>query len=160
MTYDNNLFLLIRAIPEAIGTVCLALVLIKKPAPLKAIFLTGTIAGIIIFLIRILPFKFGVHLPIFLIILILMLNYSFKINNLLRNSAGALGAIICLTIFEWLTVPLLSYLFNISLENLKDAGDLIIFAFGLPSLFLLLLVAFGGYLLLLRKENKDHALDQ
>lgn len=71
---QNWHYQLLGTIPEAIATVALGTALVKEKYTWKQITLAGLIIGVISFFLQQTPIKYGVHIPLGIIVFILTLN--------------------------------------------------------------------------------------
>jgi hypothetical protein len=139
MVFTNNWYLLVRALPELYALIGLVVVFSKAKTTTGRILALGLTGGLLAFLIRLIPVKFGI--PTFLIIIMMTFLSRFVLNISYKAAlSGVLFSFIILVALEWLTVKTLFPLFHISLEQAMAASDRLKFLLGLPNLVLLYVV--------------------
>lgn len=130
--------LVLRTIPEGIILILAAYVFLNTKIDKNKILLSGTILGIITYLVRLLPIDFGVHTIIIIIGNILLLVNINKINLFSSISASLLSMFI-LVICDLINFYFIVNMLNISFEQISN-NILIKTLWGLPSLILYLAI--------------------
>lgn len=141
LIFDVWYYHLLRIIPEAIATVALGTALIKEQYNLKQISLTGLIIGIINFTLQRSPIKYGVHIPLGIIVFMLTLSLVLKIN-VLKSAIAALLSFMVLVLIEWFTLVVQTRLLGFSEEQILSGTDLSKILFSLPPLIIVIVLAF------------------
>lgn len=131
---------LLRLIPETITMVALGTGLVKEKYNLKQISLAGAVIGVISFLLQQFPIKYGVHIPIGIIIFMLALNLLLKLN-ILKSAAAALLSFIVLVFTEWLAVMLQTRLLGYSEEQILGGSDPFKLLLSMPPLLIFIVLA-------------------
>lgn len=121
------LLLFLRAIPEGILGFYAVYVFSGERVNYKRLLLSGILFGIITYLVRFLPIKFGVHTILSLIFFILL---ALQVNriNLIKAVTSCILYIVILFIAEAVTYPLIASLMGVSLESLsQDPGKIVLY---------------------------------
>jgi len=134
---------LIRAIPEAIGTVLLTLAVIKERRDVKSVLLVSSLCGLVAFTMRMLPLKFGIHALITLVIQTFIMNIVFKIK-VQKIFKGLLVSLITLTLVELGGMLCMEYILKLDPQDVYSGPVTTIIA-GLPSIVILYLMSFAVY---------------
>lgn len=137
---QNWCYQLLGMIPESIAMVALGTALIKEKYTWKQISLTGLLIGIIGFILQQLPIKYGVHIPLGIMIFILILNLVLKLN-ILKSTTAAILSFIAVIVIEALMFILLVKVLGYSEEMLFEGSDLKRFLASLLPLCCLILFA-------------------
>lgn len=140
MLFEHWYFNLLRLIPETIAMVALGTALVKEKYNYKQISLAGIIICAISFLLQQFPIKYGVHIPIGIIVFMLTLNLILKLN-ILKSAAAALLSFIVLVFSEWLAVVVQTRLFFYSEEQILGGSDLSKLLLSMPPLLLFIIIA-------------------
>ena len=135
--------LFLQHIPESIALVILASLFLLDKLNLKTIIPIGIIGGVFVFILRSIPFTFGFHTIIFLVLLILGYKFFYQ-KKLFKCSYAVLKSFIILCIFEIFTVFISTYLLGLNLEKIMEDPVLKSLAIT-PQIFLLYLTAFIYY---------------
>jgi hypothetical protein len=136
---NSSLLWIFQAIFETSAVTALSVVFVGKRLEWKSIFTIGFIIAVAMYLIRLLPLAFGIHLIIATVILAILLNMYQKIR-FSRCLLAALAAVLFLAVFETIGVFLLSSITGISFEQVMEDSTLKSI-FGLPHILLLFLLA-------------------
>lgn len=72
---------LLQGIPETAGVIALSLALLRVPLRWKRIIAAGTLLALILFAVRSLPFTFGLHLIVGLLLLVIAINKTTNIST-------------------------------------------------------------------------------
>ncbi|HPU00354.1 MAG: hypothetical protein GX890_02725 [Firmicutes bacterium] len=140
MIFDNWYYHLLRIIPEAIATVALGTALIKEKYSLKQISIAGFIVGIINFILQRSPIKYGVHIPLGIIVFVLTLSLVLKLS-VLKSAIAALLSFMILVLAEWITLLVQTRLLGFSEEQILGGTDLSKIVFSLPPIVIVLVLA-------------------
>ncbi|MDK2836182.1 MAG: hypothetical protein PWP21_959 [Thermosediminibacterales bacterium] len=138
-------FLFLRAIPEVIGIFLVGMAVIKEyeKITLRNTLIFGLSGGIIVYFIRMLPVKFGIHSIISMIIYMFILNLYLSIE-LKKSITAMISAVALLAIGEWISITLMLKITGYDL-NYMLSNDLLRLMFGLPSLAILYIFCFIKY---------------
>lgn len=131
---------LLRTIPEAIAIVALGTALIGEKYSFKQITLAGLIMGATGFILQQAPIKYGVHIPLGIIVTMLTLNILFKLK-IVKSAAAALLSFIVLVFAEWIIVIVQTRLLGYTEEQILGGTDLSRFLYSLPPLVLFIALA-------------------
>ncbi len=145
-------FPLARIILESIALVALGTGLIRERYSCWQIAAAGTGVGITNFLIQQLPIKYGVHMPLGIIVFILTLTLFLKLK-LLKSAAAVLLSFVILILIEALMMFLIINIMGYAEETVVQGSDLNKFLFSLPPLVLFMLLA-GGMQAWLRMKRR------
>lgn len=140
MLIETWYYQLLRTIPEAIAIVSLGTALIKLEYNWKRIVLAGVILGTVGFALQQIPFKYGVHVPLGIIVAMFTLSLVFKIN-MLKSATASLLSFILLVFIEWLTMLVQISLFGFSEEKILNSSELVRFSLSLPPLIIYIMLA-------------------
>ena len=91
----------IQSIPESMGIIALSLALARAPLRWGHIFIGGLLLAVISYIIRALPVTFGLHLPVMIFVLFLLI---VKLTNLTPSKT------IVVVFTSFFTLALLEYL--------------------------------------------------
>ena len=69
----NIFFFFIQSIPESMGIIALSLALARAPLRWGHIFIGGLLLAVISYIIRALPVTFGLHLPVMIFVLFVLI---------------------------------------------------------------------------------------
>ena len=145
---------LIRTIPEEFLFVLAIHAFSKTKVDLKRYILSGVVASIAAYLIRLLPIEYGVHSLLALIFLIVMVNFVNKIDIIKSIQSGIIAFIICF-VFEGLSLSFIQFILKKDL-NIVMSNSINKTLIGLPSLvFFGIVVVIYYYRFSKRKELKD-----
>lgn len=134
---------LIRAIPEAIGTTLLTLTIIEEKKSVKDVLLVSILCGISAFIMRLLPIKFGIHILITLAMQVFIMNIVFKVKIQMLFKC-VLICMIILMASEMLTIVFIQTVLKIDPKEVFANLTGILLA-GLPSVLVLYLTTFIIY---------------
>lgn len=161
MLFENWFYHLPRAIPEAIALVALGTALVKEKYTFKQIALTGSILGMVGYLLQQAPFKYGVHIPLGIIAAMFAMSLVLKLK-ILKSATAALLSFIVLVFIEWATVIVQTRVIGYSEEQIIGGSDLSRFLFSLPPLIIFIAIAILMQFRLNnavgRAENKEREL--
>jgi hypothetical protein len=152
VTFSNNWFLLLRAIPEVIAIIGLTVFFSKRTMILSKIIIAGIVGGFLALLIRLLPVKFGIHLILTIIVYLFIANIYLNVS-LKSAASGVLFSVIILLALEWFTVSVLFPFFGLSIEQALEESDIIKFLLGLPNLIIFYILFYLAYIIS-RKKNR------
>ncbi len=160
MLFENWYF----QIPVIIQSACvlaISLVIARQKVNLRHTITAGIIMGFLVFIYFHIPIEYGVHLPMGVITLILILHLYFKIDITKSFSASLLSFIILLAV-EGITTLLISFLiYGISpVEFVESTGDTEKFIAGIPSLIIILVLAVAARYWLDKKHRGDKPCSQ
>lgn len=155
MLFDAWYLHLIRIFPESIAMIALGVAFVKERVTFKILLLAGGITGSLGFILRLLPLRYGVHIPLGIIIFILTLHIVLKMN-MLKSVVATLLPFTVLTLLEYLMFLLQMKIYSIAGDALTTSGDLIKFIVSLPPLLVLVFAASIMHIRL----NKDHPHDK
>lgn len=126
-----------QGIPESVGVFFLALVLLKAKLNWKKIILFGILNALVAFVIRMLPFAFGVHTVLLIMVMSFMLMYVTK-HELVKIVPNVIIVVALLLIYEFLAFVVLSNIFNWNYEMIFE-NNLLRVLIGFPQTILLFL---------------------
>lgn len=107
----------LRLIPESFILILAGYAFTGKKIEKKVFCISSILLAVATYLIRMLPIHFGVHTIILIMIYVLITVYINKIDVMESISAILISSII-LFMCEWINVYVLTYLFNLSSENI------------------------------------------
>ncbi|MGI6143131.1 MAG: hypothetical protein ACOYEK_04635 [bacterium] len=146
MGYENITLLLLRAIPEAIGIIGAGTVLVGKRIPPLHVVLAGLLGGIAVWIFRLLPLNFGIHSILSIMVFIVIQRLILKLNLKMAITGTLLGFAL-LGLMEYISILIISAVFDMAYSNLID-DKLLYFFLGLPSLLGIVLFWLCGWRLL------------
>lgn len=154
MLFDSFLFKLLGNIPEAIAIIALGTAVIREKISISAIFGIGVLLGIFYSLIlHLSPIEYGIHVPVGIVAITLILNLILKIT-LLKSAAAALISYVILALLEFITINIVIInLLGYSEDLLKEGTDLQIYYITLPTLIIYVAMAVIMQWLLRRKKG-------
>lgn len=139
-----------QGIPESMALVFLTMVLLKARINWKTILALGVIQTALAFLIRMLPFAFGVHTVLLILSISLMVAYVTK-NEIIRVVPAAISSLIVLIAFEFIGMKFITTVFSIGIEKIV-AEPLFRIMAGIPQIILMFITGF--IILFIRKRRK------
>lgn len=134
---------LIHGIPECIAVVFLGLALVERRLNIRKALLPGLIQAIVLYLIRLLPWPFGIHTLIAVLSLSILLLF-FAGGPYSKALIVSIFVYLILGLFELTFLPLASYFLKIPLEKIYDylVDNLLLYILsGLPQVVLMILLA-------------------
>ena len=143
---------LIRAIPEAIGIILLCLAIINEKVDLKSVLKTSLLYGLLAFVLRMLPLKYGINILLIVILETLLISIILKIK-IQKAFKGILISIMVVTILEMITLTFIQYILKLNMQTLSSSGVSTMLA-GLPSILGVYIIAFIIYKIN-RKKGKE-----
>lgn len=145
----------VRAIPEEFFFVLAIHAFSKTAIDLKKYLFSGTLASIMIYLIRSLPIQYGVHTLLGLIMLIVVVTSINKIDIITAIRGGITSFILCF-ILEGINVSFIQFVLKKDL-NLILSNPITKTLAGLPSLIAFGIVVIAYYYRLKKKEELQYA---
>lgn len=139
----------LQGIPESAALIFLTMVILKAKFKWKTVVVLGIILTATAFFIRMLPFAFGVHTVLLMLVLSFIVSYVTK-YDMIKVIPAVLGSGILLIVYEFVSYKSIMYLFNLSFEAIVDSIMLKI-AIGTSHTILLFLTGF--IILFLRKQK-------
>jgi hypothetical protein len=130
---------LFQTVPETLALVSLAVVLAGRNLELQSVLLIGLPHAAAVYLVRLLPIKFGIHFIVFIVILAVLLNVRLKIK-FSQCLLTALAVLLFLAVAETLCMYVLSLVTGITIEQVTaETASHLIFAW--PHILMLFLLA-------------------
>lgn len=154
MLFEAWYFHLFRLIPEAAGLIFLGTAIVREKFNYKQLAMVSLVYGCLAFALFQLPITYGMHLPLGIILFILVMKITLNLN-ILKSVTASLLSFFILIILEALTVPTFLNMKGYSVEDLTEVGDKQLYLTGIPSLVILLLLAFLAQLWLKYKTRSD-----
>jgi hypothetical protein len=148
--------LFLRALIEVPVSLFLAVTLAGYLYSLKESIHVFALAVISIFIIKILPIKFGTHTILSILVLVGYMVFFFKIN-FNRSIYGALISMIALILSEWITLGPLLFISGRQMTEIVN-DPVTRFLYGLPSLLLLYIFAWFANYRLKKRLKRNNAL--
>lgn len=145
----------VRAIPEQFLFVLAIHAFSKIRIDLKKYLLSGMLAAIILYLIRLLPIQYGVHSLVSLIILIVIVSYINKIDIIKSIRSGIVSFILCF-ILEGINVVFIQFVLKMDLNSIMN-NHILKTITGLPSLIVFGIVVIAYYYRLSKREELQYA---
>jgi hypothetical protein len=139
-----------QGIPESVALAFLALVLLKVRLDWKVIFIIGIIHTCAAYIIRMLPFAFGVHTVLLVLTLSFVVMFFTK-KDIIEVVPMVLIVFILLITYEFVAFSLITNMLNVSFEMLFENEFIRIFI-GFPQTLLLFLT--GLIVLYIRKQRR------
>lgn len=148
---------LIRAIPESIGITLVVLGVINDKRSIKSIFPVSIFCGLVAFVMRMLPIKFGIHTFISIVLQAFIISINLKVK-LQKVFKGMLVSLIVLIFAEMATVLFTQYVLNMRLEEVAASpeGTLLM---SIPSVAIMYIAAFAIYRYNMKKYQYKEALN-
>ncbi|KPU44536.1 hypothetical protein OXPF_16190 [Oxobacter pfennigii] len=143
---------LIRALPEAIGMNLLILAFVKEKTNMKNLMLSSSICGLVAFILRMLPLRFGIHSLLVLIIQAFVMNIVYKIK-MQKLFKGTIVCLVALAGFEMITLLAMEYIFKIDPQAVYSNGLSTIIS-GIPSILMLYALAYIIWKINSAKESR------
>lgn len=144
---------IIRGIPEQFLFVLAIHAFSKTGINLKKYLISGVLACIMIYIIRVLPIQYGVHSLLGLIMLIVTVSFVNKIDVIKSIRGGIISFIICF-IFEGINISFIQFVLKKDLNSMIS-NPITKTLIGLPSLIIFgIIVILYYYRMLKRKELK------
>ncbi len=138
--FEHWFYKLIGLLPQGIAIVCLGTALVKEKYKVQKLIFTGLIIGFIAFLIQQLPLQYGIHIPLNIISIIIVLRWFLKMD-ILKSALAALVSFMIIILAELLSVSLLAKIMHLTMEELSESPESVKLLFGLPSLIFIIIVA-------------------
>jgi hypothetical protein len=145
----------VRAIPEQFLFVLAIHAFSKIRIDLKKYLLSGMLAAIMLYLIRLLPIQYGVHSLVSLIILIVIVSYINKIDIIKSIRSGIVSFILCF-ILEGINVVFIQFVLKMDLNSIMN-NHILKTITGLPSLIVFGIVVIAYYYRLSKREELQYA---
>lgn len=143
----------VRAIPEQFLFIIAIHAFSKTGIDFKKYLLSGILASILAYLIRLLPIQYGVHSLLGLIMLIITVSFINKIDIIKSIRGGIITFIVCF-IFEGINISFIQFILNGDLINIMS-NHILKTLYGLPSLIIMAIVVILYYYKL-SKEKELH----
>ena len=132
---------IIRVVLESIVMVPVGTVLVRDKLAWKQIILAGTIIGLLGFALQQAPVKYGIHIPLGIIVFTLTLHLAFKIH-IFKSAVAALLSFITVILAEGLTVVIQLNLLGYTKEQLLSGSEFARFVISLPPFLIVAIIAF------------------
>lgn len=145
---------LVRGIPEEFLFVLAIHAFSKTGINLKKYLLSGVLACIMIYLIRLLPIQYGVHSLLGLIMLIIIVSSINKIDIIKSIRAGVITFIICF-IFEGINVSFIQFVLKKDLNSMIS-NPVTKTLIGLPSLMIFGIVIILYYYRISKRKELEY----
>ncbi|MTI85830.1 MAG: hypothetical protein FH756_18520 [Firmicutes bacterium] len=135
----ESLLFFLQGIPESAGIVAVSLAVARVPLRWGRILLIGALLALLIFMIRALPFTFGLHTMVMLLLTVLFITKT-TYTSLTKSFVAVFASALLLATLE---ILLHEFFFSlIGLETQKIVSDYLIWKLiGLPQAFLMLIVS-------------------
>lgn len=131
---------LFQSLPESILLIWAGLALVGVKPKFNLLLLVGFLHTLIVVGVRMLPIKFGMHMPIAIITWVILLCMCMKLKIRVAVVATLLGTVL-LYLFEGVCIPLVLNVMDLSMKEVLASTKLRILA-ALPQEALLALVVF------------------
>lgn len=143
--------LLLRGIPEAFLFIFAAYAFSKKFIEPKRFIISSIVYAIMVYMIRLLPIHYGVHVILNLFVLIVL---TFKINkiDLVKAIQVSIAIIILQFICEGINVLLIQYVFRFDVGSVFN-NPILKILYGIPSMLIFALIAGVYYIRLLKRKE-------
>lgn len=141
----------VRGIPEQFLFVLAIYAFSKTGIDFKKYLLSGALASIMLYLVRLLPIQYGVHSLISLVILIIIVSYLNKIDIIKSIRSGIISFILCF-LLEGINVVFLQFVFKMDLNNIMN-NHILKTLTGLPSLVIFGIIVVAYYYRLLKRKE-------
>lgn len=146
---------IVRGIPEQFLFVLAIYAFSKIRIDLKKYLLSGVLASIMLYLVRLLPIQYGVHSLVSLVILIIIVSYINKID-IIKSIRGGISTFVLCFILEGINLSFIQFVLKMNLNNIMN-NHILKTLTGLPSLIVFGIVVIAYYYRLAKRKELQYA---
>lgn len=146
---------IVRGIPEQFLFVLAIYAFSKIRINLKKYLLSGVLASIMLYLVRLLPIQYGVHSLLSLVILIIIVSYINKIDIIKSIRSGIITFILCF-ICEGINLSFIQFILKKDLNNMLN-NHIAKTLTGLPSLIVFGIIVIVYYYRSSKRKELQYA---